>query len=354
MSQTIKDDKWRCTPCDREFPTWESLVKHKAYKLKTGAKDHIHCYVCGQDFKTEVAQLRHVQQTHPHEQVLDCPGCGRGPFHRLAGLMGHIEQGDCPRISISSLDEAREKKVEFTRRLAALAQEPNKNDYTRFLPLEQTAESSKNARSVTQDPGFTMIQSEFPALSLSGGKDHNATKSTAHSGDCDKPGGPAAWMEKENLFPHAADARRPSSQQLEAATRPSERTLFESMDPDDPGNPYFDAEKYYSSIIEQYICPKLGCGKVFKTSGRLVGHLRSPAHGDKTYRCPYCLKMFKTLTAITSHAESSSMNCRIRETDGYNAFLDQLTAGMVDVGGQNEDGTLQYTAAKSARAFSRS
>ncbi|GAB0142289.1 hypothetical protein EsHS_00002845 [Epichloe bromicola] len=161
------------------------------------------------------------------------------------------------------------------------------------MPLEQPAESFKNARSVTRDPG---------------------------------------------------------SQQLEAATRPGERTVFESMDPDDPENPSFDARKYYSGIIEQYICPKLGCGKVFKTSGRLAGHLRSPAHGDKTYRCPYCFRMFKTLTAITSHAESSSMNCRIRETDGYSAFLDQLTAGMIDVGRQNEDGTLQYTTAKSARA----
>ncbi|KAG6041595.1 hypothetical protein E4U41_003332 [Claviceps citrina] len=329
MSQALEDGKWRCKPCDRQFPSWESLLQHKAYKQKTGAAHHIHCQFCGQDFETDVARKRHVQQSHPKWQLLACPGCGRGPFHRLASLMSHVENGDCPCISSDSLDEAREKKLEFTRRLAALTHEPVKNDYTRFVSDGKPAERS----------GSPLI----PAAQESGvGRDEAGIKNTntASLGGGEKPGAHTSWKEKENLLPDAA-----------AAQPEKERCLFQSMDLDDPANPSFSAETYYSELIGQYICPKLGCGKVFKTSGRLIGHLRGPAHGDKTFRCPYCHKTFKSLTAISSHVESSSINCRISETDGYNAYLDQLTAGMVDLGRQYEDGTVQYTTADSRSSY---
>lgn len=43
----------------------------------------------------------------------------------------------------------------------------------------------------------------------------------------------------------------------------------------------------------------------------------------------------------------------MRDTDNYEAYLDQLTAGIVDVGKRNEDGTWQYNTAESARAAFR-
>lgn len=45
------------------------------------------------------------------------------------------------------------------------------------------------------------------------------------------------------------------------------------------------------------------------------------------------------------------MRCRIRDTDNYEAYLDQLTAGIVNIGDRYEDGTLQYTTAESAKAM---
>lgn len=71
---------------------------------------------------------------------------------------------------------------------------------------------------------------------------------------------------------------------------------------------------------------------------------------DKSYRCPYCSKLFNNLTAISSHVEASSVNCRIRETDGFNAYLDQLTAGIVDAGTRDKHGTIQYTTTDTSRA----
>lgn len=90
--------------------------------------------------------------------------------------------------------------------------------------------------------------------------------------------------------------------------------------------------------------------KVFKSASGLAGHLKSTAHGDKMYRCPYCLRIFKSMAAITNHSESSANRCQIRETDNYNAYLDQLTAGMVDVSRErNEDGTLKYVTTETAK-----
>lgn len=95
--------------------------------------------------------------------------------------------------------------------------------------------------------------------------------------------------------------------------------------------------------------------KTFKTKGGLIGHLRSPAHSGKKYRCPYCLKDFTSLTAITQHAEDTGSRCRIRYSDNYDAYMDQLTAGLVDVSlDRHEDGTLKYnTTEKAQEAFGR-
>jgi general transcription factor 3C polypeptide 5 (transcription factor C subunit 1) len=71
--------------------------------------------------------------------------------------------------------------------------------------------------------------------------------------------------------------------------------------------------------------------KTFKKAGGLIGHLKSPAHGNRKYRCPSCLRIFKSLTGITSHAEAKSSKCHLQDTAQYETFMDQLTAGMVDV-----------------------
>lgn len=37
------------------------------------------------------------------------------------------------------------------------------------------------------------------------------------------------------------------------------------------------------------------------------------------------------MTGITSHAEAKSSKCHIQDTAQYEAFMDQLTAGIVDI-----------------------
>lgn len=55
------------------------------------------------------------------------------------------------------------------------------------------------------------------------------------------------------------------------------------------------------------------------------------------------MKIFRSITAIAQHTESSAAKCRMRDTSGYESYLDQLTAGIVDVEEErNEDGTLKF------------
>lgn len=84
--------------------------------------------------------------------------------------------------------------------------------------------------------------------------------------------------------------------------------------------------------------------KTFKTAGGLVGHLKSPVHGNRKYRCPSCLRIFKTLTGITSHAEAKGSKCHIQDTAHYETFMDQLTAGIVDIERtRHQGGSIIYT-----------
>ncbi|CAI6096813.1 unnamed protein product [Clonostachys chloroleuca] len=158
-----------------------------------------------------------------------------------------------------------------------------------------------------------------------------------------------AWSEKKNLFPDAWAPQSPSPRQLERATAPNGRAMHDAMDPDHPSHPHFDASRYYSEFVGKYTCPKLECSRCFKNARGLTSHLLT-VHGNISYNCPNCFKKFYSLTALTAHVESSSQRCNIREADAFRAYVDQLTAGLVDVSLERyEDGTNQYVTAESAK-----
>ncbi len=55
------------------------------------------------------------------------------------------------------------------------------------------------------------------------------------------------------------------------------------------------------------------------------------------------------MSALTAHAESQSVRCRIRETEGFRHFMDQATAGILDTVEKHADGTEKYEVADEAR-----
>lgn len=81
-------------------------------------------------------------------------------------------------------------------------------------------------------------------------------------------------------------------------------------------------------------------------------HLRSAVHaGLIRVQCPRCCRWFDTMSALTAHVESQGVRCDIRKTKGYTEFLDQATAGIVDMVGVHADGTKKYAVTESAREF---
>lgn len=82
-----------------------------------------------------------------------------------------------------------------------------------------------------------------------------------------------------------------------------------------------------------------------------MSHLRSTAHMEDTrVQCPACLRYFVSTSALTQHAESQATRCRVRDTDEYRIFIDQLTGGLADVQGRHTDDTVRYTVPEEAAA----
>ncbi|KAM0253081.1 hypothetical protein ACHAQJ_007403 [Trichoderma viride] len=365
----FSDGALLCKHCHKAFSQWEDLLRHKQQRRSDNKEDHIHCKFCGRDFHTLAGEMRHMQSEHPLEQDLDCPGCGYGPFTRLSNLIDHIERGFCPRIDTAVLDQLREEKLEFPRRLEQLTKESIKGNYMKYMPSAIARSTVSGWYVDKESTAFEMAQEEFPILSTTDGGHTRPTKAAASSTlkSSDKihdkkgkqpysfqlPFRPAIKSEEtmaldiKDKAQHMvelplrllSDSNRntkagpPNSNQapIRPAFKSGITTVLAGMDPYDPNNPSFSAASCYCEITGRFNCPKRLCGKTFKTAGGLVGHLKSPIHGNKSYRCPSCLKIFKTLAGITSHAEAGGSKCRIQDTAHYETFMDQLTAGIVDI-----------------------
>lgn len=110
-----------------------------------------------------------------------------------------------------------------------------------------------------RESAYSVTDAEFPKLSDEWGN-AAVTPPARNGGEQSQDDENSAWKGKQNLFPNTPPARRPTDSQLESATKPGPRMVFESMDPDDPDNPAFSAARYYAEVIEQYVCPKVRCG----------------------------------------------------------------------------------------------
>ena len=173
---------------------------------------------------------------------------------------------------------------------------------------------------------FHMRDAELPQLSAQTGDASSASKNIQ-------------WGNKQ-LFPNAPPAVSPTPQQLEALQQAARKPEWAEFD---PRNPRFKASAYYSQFSRKYKCPHSNCFKGFDSPGGLCGHLSSPAHQDYLkVQCPTCLRWFEGMTALTQHSESQALRCKVRETEEYRQFLDQMTAGIVDTTDQHEDGTNKY------------
>lgn len=63
-------------------------------------------------------------------------------------------------------------------------------------------------------------------------------------------------------------------------------------------------------------------------------------------RCPGCLRIFKSTAALIAHCESPTVRCSINQNIKYGQLIDELSGGVIQAAGYNEDGTIRYEAGK--------
>ena len=87
------------------------------------------------------------------------------------------------------------------------------------------------------------------------------------------------------------------------------------------------------------------------SAAKLTSHLKSPRHSQDAVFCPSCLRFFYGATALAQHVESQASRCRVRDSNNYRTFVDQLTAGLVDVDGRHVDNTVRYVVPETDSMF---
>jgi hypothetical protein len=281
----------------------------------------------------------------------------------------------------------RQDNLEFQRNLKKLTNEPIKHDYSDCLPAITTAkyykaqgleclrmaaaaaiEHPENVKKGTWPaPSESKIKKASPCdyqpLSDSNGA-RNIMDVDNEELELDLAGQPiepepvhpaeahkkswSTWGKK--LFPDVPPALAPTAKQLEAAKTLDAKAGHELIDPDSPDHPDFNPARYYNKYAEKFQCPKCWNGKLMKTAGGLIAHLRSEAHSDCRYWCPVCRRLFKSLTALAAHAEANTGRCFVGESRGYGAVVAQATAGILDVATEKRaDGTNKYMISKTAK-----
>ena len=82
--------------------------------------------------------------------------------------------------------------------------------------------------------------------------------------------------------------------------------------------------------------------KSFKSEGAWNGHVNSPAHKGNDNRCPLCLRVFHSATALIQHMESPTERCAVRSTRVYSSVVSMVSGGFLEVAGEHDDGTARF------------
>ncbi|OAQ80471.1 hypothetical protein VFPBJ_06056 [Purpureocillium lilacinum] len=151
--------------------------------------------------------------------------------------------------------------------------------------------------------------------------------------------------------PNVASTRWPTAQEMASIPERDLNPTYDAKHPLHPDHPSFNVEKF-RNLYDGYSCPMPFCIKVFKgaSGGKaLIRHLRGPSHGNEKITCPRCHKLFKTRASALAHAEAINSRCSTRKYSDYDAYMDQLTSGLVNVNlDRHVDGTKIFITPESA------
>ncbi|KAI4601967.1 hypothetical protein KJ359_010833 [Pestalotiopsis sp. 9143b] len=322
--------------CRLPFDTQADLRKHQ----KTNC--HWRCVECKNDYLDEEALTVHNQSVHREVQDLECPGCEE-KFISAAHLVGHIEDNRCSRIFPSTLHKSRQKVIQIEKA------KPNYLSLTEAIDmvgLNMKDDDSLKPK-LEADPLKYQVSSQqhFPEL----GKELKDYRN-GYSAEPDLLTGeplkkltisPAVKVENQwekgkdqALFPDGGSVARPSPGQLEQLTAgaPSTQDISPNKKVTDPDENGFNSAVFYHSILKKFVCPHAPkCKAKFPSAKGLVAHLKSTAHKEAVaYKCPRCLRDYKTMASAMAHAENATKTCNVRETADFGQFVTHITGGMLN------------------------
>ena len=98
----------------------------------------------------------------------------------------------------------------------------------------------------------------------------------------------------------------------------------------DKSSPEYAVHMFYNHLIGKYVCPIKDCDSTpYNDVSDLDGHLQT-AHLRRDFRCPLCLKIYKSAHALVSHAESGG-SCKVKDSKKFGDLLAEISGGYLDV-----------------------
>lgn len=384
--RTIKDWEKRELRREMMLRNGESLTSIE-YKREADPKPsftHLCCKFCGMDFGSVAGRDTHINQQHHVDQELPCPGCGL-IFPRAAALIYHLEFNDCPKISHDRFAGYLQHKAIVNRLLAnpELIGELERNNYIDAakdtdesggvklgmlddiggndalgVPLEPDKPNTAGKIPGKQQawPKLTAVNppskpldllSDFETMSITSESTKSKPKKViAHPFPlCEDP---TAFLAQANsstpvpanpwstnttsktLFPNAKPTPLTADWQavIEAQSASDHRSNILQYQFWNPTHRDYNPEGFYNPMLEEYHCPFPACGRGVKTPWELETHINS-THKIDRIRCPQCLKLFKSHTALISHCESVNSRCRLNRTERFGQIMDEFSGGFL-------------------------
>ncbi|KAL4912361.1 hypothetical protein BDW62DRAFT_215076 [Aspergillus aurantiobrunneus] len=345
-----------CHTCDLDCETEDQLLIHKIKSEK-----HTVCPVCGIEFGSEGGRDRHIRLFHRTTQNLTCHGC-KSTFRSAAGLMRHIEDGECTVISQNRLLFEQSKKLMRKEALeisgppgvASLVDADEEGDGGVELPMtlsernrEAMANQPQQLRDRKDGGSSRLVNEQWPKLSagdetgLEDLTDLLAFTSISTKKDEDKDN--TGWKNK-GCERSVASA---SGSIVGSAIASSAGAGAGSIGPPDAGLVLekiyreWDAANFIDEFTGEYVC---ACGKRCVTKEGFEKHVLAKSQGSRRMQCPGCLKIFKSTAAIIAHWESATTRCDVSDGNLYAQIVDEVSGGMIQIAGYNEDGTTKYEA----------
>ncbi|EDN09328.1 predicted protein [Histoplasma mississippiense (nom. inval.)] len=359
-----------CARCDLDFEDERELFAHKLE-----SNSHIVCPCCGEEFKSEGGKNTHFTQFHRANQEMVCHFCS-AKFSRAHAYMCHIENDQCPSFSAERYREQRVKK-EALRTVMSRVLDPIGNGLelpgssitssvdggTGLCLLDRheamsTLDASSKPAATGSSGGWDTASVQLRGMSLwptlGEGQDvemdpeERDFTTYSDAGFCrDEEGSRSSFRQTTPRDKNALliDFDETSSKASEKTWGTWESKFAASPIPRTGGavekrqQEPWSPSKFFSPAMGKWVCV---CDKVFDSEKGFESHIKSGIHMGGVFRCPGCLRMFKTSTALTAHCESATVRCKVNKDENYARIMDEISAGLIEPAGENEDGSIRY------------